>query len=224
VSVPAGVVGLVAARQHAHRCRQLHDDTAAGSDDRDTPTDGTAKWSSANIIFFVALAVGKEGRRVVGGGGAARQVLASTDDFGTIFLLWKSGSWRVSVGVVSGRNETTNTVKVPRSQVPHSLTPAARHVNRLWCGWRRSGRESADRGSTTHTEPIQRVVRRQTSHRVRALRIAAIQTDCWDAVEERSRSHISLRRRSRRRRFDGVGCGGSRFCFGVTVRSRDLYR
>ena len=114
-----GVVGLVAARQHAHRCRQLHDDTAAGSDDRDTPTDDTARDSGRRQILSFSWRWWWAGRAE--SGWWARQVLASVDDFGTILLLWKSGSWRVSVGVVSGRNETKNTVKVPRSQVPHSL-------------------------------------------------------------------------------------------------------
>jgi hypothetical protein len=45
-----GNFSLVAARQHAHRCRQLHDDTAAGSDDRNTPTDDTARDSGRRQI------------------------------------------------------------------------------------------------------------------------------------------------------------------------------
>jgi hypothetical protein len=72
--------------------------------------------TAANIIFFVALAVGTKGGEWLV---AVRQVFASTDDFG---FCGNRAVGECRCGVVSGRNETKNTVKVPRSQVTHSLT------------------------------------------------------------------------------------------------------
>jgi hypothetical protein len=194
-----GVVRLVAARQHAHRCRQLHD---AITRPRAATTETRRRTTPRETVVVGKYYLlrgdggGQEGRRVAGGGEAG---------VGVDRRLWHDiavveiGQLE-SVGGCGVGPERDQEYRQGAPEPGHTLTDGVlsirQRVNRSWCGWRRSGRESADRGGTTHTEPIQRVVRRQSSHRVRAMRIAAIQADCcgmrWRRLPLRRSSTVSV--------------------------------